>query len=380
MRVLVFNYEFPPLGGGAGNATFFLSREWGRMGIVTDVITTWFSGLDEISVEQDNVTVYRVKSLRKKMEQSNPVEMLSYVVEAYKKAVSLIADQNYDLSIAFFSIPCGLVAHRLCTRLRVPYIVLLRGGDVPGFLPEHLGLLHTITMPFTLAIWKKAELLIANSKRLCDVANKTAGRIKRIVEMVPNGVDTTFFKPCNQEYKKVFTFLFVGRFVNQKNLLYLLSQFEIANRENKACLILAGGGPEKETLIQKIESSSVLKNSVFLKSWTVKNDLPLLYQSVHCFVNPSLDEGMPNAVLEAMACGLPVIASNIGGNNELVTDKKNGYLFNLEDSNSLSESMIRIIADKQYSSMASYSRHLVQTRYSWTVSAKSIMKDYVNAV
>lgn len=381
MRILVLNYEYPPLGGGAGNATYFLSREWGRMGITTDVITTWFSGLDEISAEHDNVTVYRVKSLRKKMEQSNPVEMLSYVVVAYRKAVHLISKGNYDLTIAFFSIPCGLIAYRLLKKYTVPYIVLLRGGDVPGFLPEELSVMHTITMPFTKTVWKNAQRIIANSYRLRDLANEAAVKLKCIVEAIPNGVDVSFFKPVSHDCKKPFVFLFVGRFVNQKNLLYLLSQFEIANMEKNACLVLTGDGPEKEKIIEKIESSPVLKDSVILKPWTCKKELSFIYQSAHCFVNPSIDEGMPNAVLEAMACGLPVIASNIGGNNELVIHGKNGYIFNLEDVNSLSDYMKRIIIEnKQYKSMASYSRDIVEKQYSWTVSAKSIVKEQVNAV
>lgn len=380
MRILVLNYEYPPLGGGAGNATCFLSREWGRMGIMTDVITTWFSGLDEVSAEEDNVTVYRVKSLRKKMERSNPVEMLSFALSAYRKSVKLISKDCFDLIIAFFSIPCGLVARMIQAEFHIPYIVLLRGGDVPGFLHSELNLFHKITMPFTKTVWKNALRIIANSKKLCDLANITAVSIKCVVEMVPNGVDVSLFKPVKHNCKEPFTFLFVGRYVKQKNLLYLLSQFEIANRGEALRLVLVGEGAEKEKIMNKINSSSMLRDSVCLKSWTAKNDLPLIYQSAQCFVNPSLDEGMPNTVLEAMASGLPVIASNVGGNNELVIHGKNGYLFNLDEENSLSFYMEKIKNDPCYTSMKLNTRLLAETKFSWSVPAISIVKGCANAV
>jgi glycosyltransferase involved in cell wall biosynthesis len=380
MRILVLNYEYPPLGGGAGNATYFLAREWGKMGISTDIITTWFTGLEEIKREMDNVTVYRIKSFRKKMEQSNPLEMLSYTNLAYKKAVKLVTAQKYTLIVAFFSIPCGLVARKIFKRFKTPYIVLLRGGDVPGFLPQELGFMHRITMPVTKTIWKNAQRIIANSKWLSDLANKTAVDIDRTVEMVPNGVDTSFFVPVKHTDKKPFIFLFVGRFVNQKNLIFLLSQFEIANRNNYAKLILTGDGPERGKLVEKINSSTVLKKTVELKPWEDKKNLLSIYQTAHCFVNLSVEEGMSNATLEAMSCGLPVIASNIGGNIGLVIDQKNGYLVNLDENLDLNYYILQMINNVNYESMASYSRYLAQTHFSWKSSASLMVKDYLHAV
>jgi glycosyltransferase involved in cell wall biosynthesis len=295
-------------------------------------------------------------------------------------AAKMISKDNFDMTIAFFSIPCGIVARMLLAKFHTPYCVLLRGGDVPGFLHRELSFFHWITMPFTKVVWKNAQRIIANSSRLCELANKTAATLNRKVEIVPNGVDVSIFKPVKHDCKNPFVFLFVGRFVNQKNLLLLLSQFEMANREMGARLVLAGEGPEKERMVQKIEASPILKNSVYLKSWTVKKDLPSVYQSAHCFVNPSMDEGMPNAVLEAMACGLPVIASNVGGNNELVVHEKSGYLFNLEEKDSLSFCMKKMASDIHYDSMGLNARVLVESRYSWSVSALSIIKENVNAV
>ena len=108
MRLLVLNYEYPPIGGGAGNATWFLCREWGRQGHCVDIITTWFAGLEETLKESELVTVYRVKSLRKKSEQSNPFEMMSYVLKGHARSLELLRKNRYDRIIAFFSIPSSL--------------------------------------------------------------------------------------------------------------------------------------------------------------------------------------------------------------------------------------------------------------------------------
>ncbi|MGE5671976.1 MAG: glycosyltransferase family 4 protein [Fibrobacterota bacterium] len=382
MRILVLNYEYPPLGGGAGNATYFLSREWGRMGIVTDIITTWFKNLDEITHESDNVTIYRVKSKRLKSSQSNPREMISYIFKAYKKAKDLLAANTYDLTIAFFSIPSGIISYRLYTRFKIPYYVLLRGGDVPGFLGKELECMHTLTMPITKLVWKHATRIIANSRRLADLAEKTAAQPGRSVEIIPNGVDTTQFFPDTSKHRSTFTFLFTGRFAKQKNLELLLQQFDRALQQCNARLILTGDGPLRETLISLCNSSEQLSQHVEIRPWAQKTELLSLYQSAHCFINPSIDEGMPNAVLEAMSCGLPVIASNIGGNNELVVHGKNGFLFNLTEPDTLSHYILEVIRSDLFVSMSSASRKLVEDHYSWTISAKTILqpKDSSDAV
>ncbi|NLD95145.1 MAG: glycosyltransferase family 4 protein [Fibrobacter sp.] len=374
MRILVLNYEYPPLGGGAGNATYFLSREWGCMGIVTDIITTWFTGLDEITHESNNVTVYRVKSRRQKVSQSNPREMISYILKAYKKAKELLVANKYDLSIAFFSIPSGIISYRLHTRFKIPYYVLLRGGDVPGFLGKELERMHSLIMPITKLVWKHATRIIANSRQLADLADKTAVQLARKVEIIPNGVDTTQFFPDLSKHQSFFTFLFTGRFVRQKNVELLLQQFDKALQQCEARLILAGDGPMKETLVLICKLSPRLMHHVEIRHWVPKCDLLTLYQSAHCFINPSTDEGMPNTVLEAMACGLPVIASNIGGNNELVRHGKNGFLFNLSEPDALCNCIISMMTSQDYNQMSFFSCNYARNNYSWSETAAKILK------
>jgi glycosyltransferase involved in cell wall biosynthesis len=373
MRLLILNYEYPPIGGGAGNAAWFLCREWGRQGHYVDIVTTWFAGLDETSKESERITVHRVKSLRKKNEQSNPVEMLSYVLKGYGRAYDLLKDNQYNRIIAFFSIPSGIIAYRLWKRKGIPYIVLLRGGDVPGFLPGQLGLFHWITLPFTKKIWRRAGCVIANSTGLAGLAAKTARKIDVLVDIVPNGVDTDFFSPAPYFPAGPFTFLFVGRFSVQKNILVLLDQFEKYVGHSGGRLLLVGDGPKKKDIERRVASSPVLIHSVTLYPWCSKEALLRFYQLAHCFVNPSLYEGLPNALLEAMACGLPVIASNVGGNNELVKPAINGFLFDLSYPDSLGKSMQDIIGCGCVKVMGEASRRTAMECFSWAKSAAGIV-------
>ncbi len=373
MRLLVLNYEYPPLGGGAGNATYFLSREWGNMGHTVDIVTTWFSGLDEVTRESENVTVFRVRSKRTRPDRSNPLEMTSYVWCSLAKANQLVKINSYDLAISFFAVPTGVIACRLFKKHSLPYVVLLRGGDVPGFLHRELGLFHTLTMPLSRPVWRNAKCIIANSKSLQRLANKTALPLHRTVDMVPNGVDVEFFSPAAARPGGPFTFIFSGRFVPQKNLFSLLRQFETLASAYKSRLVLVGDGPEKAGLEKKIRSSKTLSKSIMLYPWSSKETLRGLYQSAHCFVNPSFEEGMPNTLLEAMACGLPVIASDIGGNNELVEHGKNGFLFDLADPETLGKLLQKMALETDTSAMGAHSRSIVSLHYSWERTASQIL-------
>ncbi len=346
------------------------------MGLGIDVVTTWFSGLDEIVKESDQLTIYRVRSRRKRMGQSNPLEMLDYMVRGYRKAMDLCRKRPYDLTVSFFSLPSGWIAYRLFRAAELPYIVLLRGGDVPGFLPDQLALFHRWTLSLTDRVWKGARRIIANSAGLQVLAMETGRRLGISVDMVPNGVDADFFQPGDRrDHEKPFTFLFVGRFVVQKRLLYLIEQFEKHIAPHGALLSLVGEGPERGSLVNRIRSSRLLSSTVTLHPWSGKEALRGFYQNAHCLVHPSSQEGLPNTLLEAMACGLPVIASNIGGNNEVVVHGRNGFLFELNDRDGLGRRMREVMSSRDIRELGARAREEVLERFSWRSSAQQILMD-----
>ncbi len=332
MNILILNYEFPPLGGGAGNATKNISKELVKLGHQVIVITTWFKDLpDEENV--DGYKVIRLHSKRARKDRSNTLEMLHYVILAKRYTKRLVLVNKPDHIISFFALPTGLVAWYLNKKFKIPYTLSLRGGDVPGFLPKNLKRLHMLTMPFTNMIWKKAAHIVANSIGLKQLAEKTASHFNKKVECIPNGVDTDIFKPNqNQGKSNNFEVLFVGRLTEQKGATYLLKalakmsgdKLEVVNTIH--CTII-GDGPLRKTLESEAAELGIADRVSFI-GWVDRDELPKYYQSSDVFVLPTSEEGMPNVVLEAMASGLPIITTNVAGNEELVHNSQNGILIN----------------------------------------------------
>ena len=162
--------------------------------------------------------------------------------------------------------------------------------------------------------------------------------------VIPNGVDTNLFKPIERTANNIFTFLFVGRFQTQKNLEVVLQTFAAAFKNKPVQLTLIGDGPLKEVLLKQAKTLGIERQLYWLP-WQTKDNLKKCYQAADCLINFSLYEGMPNVVLEAMACGLPVIASNIMGHEELIEDGETGFLVDLNNTTALQKKLCKILED-----------------------------------
>jgi len=159
--------------------------------------------------------------------------------------------------------------------------------------------------------------------------------------------------------------LTVGRVVYQKGLdlaLHALADLKSLSWE----WWVAGDGPQLESL-KKLAFELELEDRVRFVGWQSKEQLLNLYQQANLFIFPSRHEGMPNAVLEAMACGLPVIATEIGGNEELVESGKTGLLVPAESVEALSVALKKLLPESALRyTMGQASRRRVEEHYSWT--------------
>ncbi|MGH2354191.1 MAG: glycosyltransferase, partial [Chloroflexota bacterium] len=227
-----------------------------------------------------------------------------------------------DVACAFFGMPSGPIALLLREALGVPYLVSLRGGDVPGFMGQEMAAYHALARPVIRAVWRRSAGLIANSPGLADLARRTWPEAPLTV--IPNGVDVETFCPPNRPRPaSPLRLLSVGRLVKQKGMGDALAA--LARSKSAALLRVVGDGPERSALEAQARTLGIA-DRVELAGWATRAELPAHYQWADALILPSREEGMANVVLEALAAGLPAITTAIYGNRDLVAHGHNGFL------------------------------------------------------
>jgi glycosyltransferase involved in cell wall biosynthesis len=175
---------------------------------------------------------------------------------------------------------------------------------------------------------------------------------KRLLTVIPNGVDPALFKPEPGEGREAvreslglgreFAWLAVGRFEAAKDYPNMLRAFRsVHERQPDAVLLLVGRGSlqaETEALARDLGLDGTVR---FLG---VRSDVPRLVSAADGYVMSSAWEGMPMALLEAAAGGLPIVTTRVGGNHEVVLEGESGFLVPAQDAPALADAMLRLLA------------------------------------
>ncbi len=364
-RLLLINYEYPPLGAGAANATRYIAEALVALGHEVTVVTAAFGELQGTRLE-NGVEVIRIPARRADANRSNMKEMASYMWSLMWRLPAVLKSRQFDAAIIFFSIPCGPIGLYLRLFQKIPYLVLLRGGDVPGTETALENFYYWLT-PLRRLVLKQARAVAANSRGLAELSMK-ADPI--LVEVIPNGVDTDYWQPGGQSAEDVFRVLFVGRLHEQKNISWLLQS--IAGLDGEVRLTVVGEGPLETELEKKARQLDV--DATFV-GWLDSDALKAVYQQADCLVNPSHYEGMPNVVMEAMSCGVPVIVSDCAGNAELVEHEKTGLISPLSAPGSLEANLRRLQgAVEERRELGEQARRAMLESYNWQASAQRYLE------
>jgi glycosyltransferase involved in cell wall biosynthesis len=184
-----------------------------------------------------------------------------------------------------------------------------------------------------------AAAVIVPTAELRDVVVAQGGAGK--VALVPNGVDTNRFRPATGAAGTPPTLLYVGRLSAEKDLGTLveaagklLARFDLA-------VAMIGEGPERGPLEARARALGV---PLTITPFVDHRELPGRYTSAWAFVLPSLTEGHPKVLLEAMSCGVPCVASNVGGSRSILAEGDTGFLFEPGDAGGLAARLEQVLA------------------------------------
>ena len=348
MKILFLNYEYPPLGGGAANATAYLLSEWSQDETVeVHLITSGIGQQFEETKIGNNVFVHRLpigKNPHTLHHQSLP-DLVTYSVKAWWYSRALLRKERFDITLAFFGVPCGFLALLLKWEYSVPYVVALRGSDVPGYSRKYTWL-YPILSPLIGWIWKQAVAVIPNSTGLSELAKKSLPQQEFTV--IENGVDTKQFFPDITKRPSDEFILTPGasRITERKGLDYLIGAVALlVPKYPELRLKIMGDGNARPKLEALVKEKGLEEKVTFLGRIPREETAPY-YQEASLFVMPSLNEGMSNAMLEALASGLPIVSTPTGGAAELISEGKNGMLIEEKSAESIAAAIEIFLKDK----------------------------------
>lgn len=274
------------------------------------------------------------------------LRLLTYVVSLFFKLIKIIVQYKIDIIHAHSTVPTGFLAVIVSKIVRIPSFVTAHGMDVNNFEKSQIfRYLIRVTM-------NNCNKAIAVSEDLALKMQLFEVDENNIV-VLNNAINLKIFKPISNEEIRVkynikdqdILLLYVGYLDTFKGVFELMDAFfEIHKKNSKIKLLIVGEGPKRSELEEK--SSKLKLNEFVIFTDKISHDeMHKYYQASDIFILPSYSEGLPLSILEAMACGIPVVASNVGGIPEIIKDYENGLLVNLKDKNDLYKKLRILIND-----------------------------------
>lgn len=285
------------------------------------------------------------------------VDWFELIVEEHRR-------DPFDVLQGYFLPQAGFVATYAGNYLNIPIVVSIRGNDIERAAFDPSKFSHVMyALQHASAVTTNASELVKKAKAF----------VAREIFWIPNGIDTGLFKPIEKILKLIQTSRvipaeagglssyfgqllhaplnnrvigFVGELREKKGLNTLLSAYAQVSKKQLTTLLIVGAvrpGEDKQAFEEFITVNPNLQ--IFVTGPIPPSDLPAYYSLMDIFVHPSLRDGMPNAVLEAMACERAVIATPVGGVLDILEDGKNGVFVNVNDAEHLAGKTLELLND-----------------------------------
>ena len=365
MRILLTTDYYPPhIGGGVEVVVAEVGRRLVQMGHEVAVVT-----LDSVerpvTSEHDGVMVRRIPSVRLNRLVGLELRVSTSVNRELMKMVEEFAPDVVNAHHLYFtSTPAAL---RAAKRFAVPAVLTLHVASMEEFDGWRGVAARLYERSMAGRFLGQADAIVA-------VSDAVALSIRRYTAeeatVIPNGVDVNRFYPKPGKRSSRGRVVFVGRLIANKGPDRVLSAFQqVLQAVPSATLTMVGDGTMRRTLQRYVTSNDLSGSVEFLG---LRRDVDTLLRDCDVFVRPSLVEGMPLAVLEAMSSGLPVVASDVGGVREVVENEVSGFVVSPRSEKAVVEALIRLLSDEELRvRMGAAARRRVLQNFSWDRAASA---------
>lgn len=358
MHIVRISHAFSPSAIGDPFNSCALSLRQAKRGHTVSVFTWNKNKRPSFEVLADNLLLRRLPGLNFRL--GNMIIKYPYLPTLPEN----IRKTNFDVLHAHSHLFLTTVqAVREAKKLEKPSIV-----TVHGVLAWRDPLITSAQYAY---LYSAGSWIFKNATSIICLTRSDAHEVARFgcpqekIRIIPNAVDTELFRP-RPDQEEDGMILWAGRFVREKGLEYLIEAAkEITARHHEVKLILAGDGPQRPK-IMSLAHEFGLNESIIFTGALPKEQIAELLGKASIFVLPSLKEGLPKALLEAMAAGKAVVASDIPGVDEIIENHRNGLLVPPKNSERMAEAIAKLLIDGGLRErIGSEARRLVLKRYGW---------------
>ncbi len=368
MEIALLTLKFSPLLGGDVTHTRYLARFLSEQGIKTHILTIRSeASVNDLSGEHLQVHRLGLPATTTELETMGFKRFL-YMISSFLLLFRLWSKHGLDLVHAHGWDP-ALVGGLFSRIFGVPLVLTVHGIPSPRASISRKIFQFLEEMLLSLCSFKHSRIIaLTNSdkSRLIEL-----GVAEEAIDVIPNGIDLNEFqRVCLGDFRdrhqvsdETFLALFVGRLHEQKGVEVLLRAAERLKGDDVFFVVVGSGHKERE---YKILAQELQVENVLFTGEIGREELLAAFASSDVFVLPSIFEGMPYVILEAMASGKPVVASDLPGLSEVIAEGGNGILFKVGSDKDLAEGILRLKEDRGMTrSMGEASRRLAENLFDW---------------
>jgi glycosyltransferase involved in cell wall biosynthesis len=365
--------EFPPTFGGVGSYAYNLSRTLVKKGHRITVITARRSIKDPQYENLDGITVIRVPFLR-----LYPFHIA--LLDFFARKFFYPLEKTFTIVHSHTPMPLSVKTFLpVLTTVHTPMRVDGRHNEIFDFKSLVNKLISMVVYPYF------EHKLFNNSKQITAVSRMVAIELEEYglyasrIPAIGNGVDEKTFIPSQSKNRIERYVLYTGVLRARKGLFDFVKCAQIVCNERKDVkFVICGSGPFLNKLHKYVHEMGLQKNVIFL-GYVPRATLIETYQNATVHVIPSHYEGLPTVLLEGMSCGLPVVATDIGGNNEVIASGVNGLLVPPKSPIELAQAILLLLDNPELRErLGDAARKTIENRYTWDKIADRLLSCYQN--